>query len=659
MDALPVSPVRLELPKAVEPRLAPTGIQLGAPPQEPLDMDDDDQDDEVLELGEDSDPIGFEALGAEIEDDEPTAAPRTLRVRVVPAAGGQQDAPDVVVPLSSQAVDEVDAAMPGPLERGSVFAGRYRIDEPIETLGSCHSFLAIQEPMVRRVRLMVFEVLEDEQLRTEIEDRFLREASLLARWGHPNLAAVVDFGRAPDGRCYVATEVLYGFELAELLRRGPLPQDRLVPLALDVARGLAACHDAGVVHRALWAGHVTLQTGAGMAPSDSMARLGSYGLGMAVELLDDPPPLALARSLAPEVVQGDDPGPVSDVYAFGALLYQAIVGQPLFEGDADQVLRAQVEVEPTELQSVIDAGGRTGELARIASRCLSKDPVDRYAHAAELVPEIEILARGLQRGAVATPRLSWRVLFAAALSGALLPTLLLAAAGVWVLTRPPAPPVEPVIQAPDLSELVTVQANTEVLNEVENLRKELAALEDALAEVELAAEEQEEEPEPPPRRVRVFSAPPVAPAPPPEPEPEPDREAIAEAVAAALAEAQAAQAAAEPEPEPEPPPPLPHAAAASLDGLWLGKAGTSDLALDLTVAHDGVISGSARIKRGGSVESASVRGVVGQSDGAWTVELQATLDGETVSFSGRLEGSGIQGRMASGGRTKGRWKVAR
>jgi hypothetical protein len=113
-----------------------------------------------------------------------------------------------------------------------------------------------------------------------------------------------------------------------------------------------------------------------------------------------------------------------------------------------------------------------------------------------------------------------------------------------------------------------------------------------------------------------------------------------------------------PEPAPVAPPP-PHRAAADLDGLWLGVAGGRDLALDLHVAPDGLISGSARLRRGVEVDSGQVRGRVSEVEGTWLVELQLVEDGEVTSYSGRIEPDGMQGRITQGGRARGRWKVAR
>ena len=664
IDANPISPVSLQLPRAVPPRISDGRIELGAPPDLPLPADEsDDEDDELLEFGEDSDPIGFTL------DDEVASVPtpRALRVRVVPAAGDQVDEPDVVVPLAAQPEAPAPTRERGAvLARGDVFASRYRVDDLVEEHGSFRRYLAVQEPMVRRVHLALLGDLGGGEAQQETEARFLREGALLARHSHPNLESVVDFGRAPDGTCFVATELIYGFTLRELVERGPVDADRLATILLDVARGLAACHGVGVVHRAPWASHVVLETAPGTG--QALARLGGYGLGLAAANLDDTPPMDLARALAPEVVQGGQSTPASDVYAFGVLAAEALLGHVLFEGGAEAVLRAQVEQAPAGLDTL---SGRAGSLAAIAARCLSKDPAARYADAVALVPELEALAVAAVRPVLAPAALSWRVLLAAALAGALLPTLLLAATGAWNFTRPPAEPVAvqepvPAVMTPDLAEVVEAQATARVRDEVKDLRQEIADLESALTSAIVQAEEaREEEAEQErlaaerratrraqqPRRPRVE---PVVAPPLPEPEPEP---VVAEPEPEPEPEPVVVEP--EPEPEPEPPPPPPHPAAASLDGLWLGAVGSRDLALDLVVGTDGSVSGSARIKRAGVVESAVVSGRVGGTEGAYQVELQVTEAGETTSYSGSLDSGTIQGRVAQGGKTKGRWKVSR
>ncbi len=661
VDAEPASPVALHLPRAIAPRVSDGRIELGAPPTGPLEPDQPDLEEELLEFGEDSDPIGFTL---DPQATEAPAAPRALRVRVVPAAPGKADDPDVVVPLGAQPEEPTAPVEPGVrLERGAIYASRYRIDDLVESQPGYRTYLAVQEPMVRRVHLTVLGDLGGGDLQSEIEARVLREAAVLSRHTHPNLGAVVDFGRAADGTCYLANELIYGFSLRELMDRGPVEPERLAEVLLDLARGLAACHDVQILHRALWPAHVVLETGPGA--TEPMARLGGYGLGRIPVHLDDGPSPELAASLAPEVVQGGEASAASDVYAFGALAAEALLGRPLFEGSPEQVLRAHVEQHPAGLEALVAEAGLASGLAALAAECLSKDPNQRPINGAELVPRLEVLATNVRRRAAAPVGLSWRVLLAAAFAGALVPTLLLAGAGLWMAQRPdPEPPRVPAVMTPDLEEVVEAQAAAKVRDEVKSLREQIGALQEALADAVVMVEEDEEEPPAPapaPQPVRQPSpvARPLPPPPPPEPAPEPELEPAPEPERTAPAEPEPVVVEVEPEPEPEPPSPPPHPAAAKVNGLWLGSAGGRDLAMDLVVSPEGVITGSARVKRAGEVSSAAIRGRVGESDGGYTLELQVTEDGETTSYSGRLEGGEIQGRIAQAGRTRGRWRVSR
>ncbi len=659
VDANPVAPVALQLPRSLPP--ASDGrIELGAPPDLPLAFEEDQPDEELLEFGEDSDPVGF-AL-PEDHDSLDVPHPKALRVRVVPKTGGQVDEPDVVVPLQAQVAPVRAPSDPVTLEPGAAFASRYRVDELLEEHGSCRNYLAVQEPMVRRVQLTVLGDLGGGESQQETEARFLREGAQLARHSHPNLAAVVDYGRAPDGRCYVATELVYGFSMRELMERGPVAPERLAPMLLDIARGLAACHDADVVHRGLWPEKVILETTPGAGAS--MARIAGTGLGLVAQALADPPSPAIAGSLAPEVVQGQSFSAASDVYAFGSLAAAALLGRPVFVGSPEAVLRAHVEQPPDGLDALVRAGGLAGSLADMALRCLDKDPSARFDSAAALVPLLEGLVGASARAALAPAGLGWRVLLAAALAGALMPTLLLAAVGLWVLNQPePPPPAEPAASRAELRDVVEAQAAAEVRDEVAALQAQLGALEEALQDAVAMAEEareeaEEAEPPAPPVRPRPRPAPAVAPPPAPvvtEPEPEPEP-----VVAEPEPEPEPVVAEPEPEPEPEPPPPPPpHPAAAAVDGMWLGTVSGRDLALNLVVTPDGSVGGSARLRRGAEVESASVRGRVAAVDGGYQLELQVVSEGEITSYSGLLQDGVIQGRIAQGGRSRGRWRVAR
>ncbi len=211
---------------------------------------------------------------------------------------------------------------------------------------------------------------------------------------HPGILSIFDVGVA-NGIRYAVTELLEGETLRALVSRGPVPVKRALEIARQVAEGLAAAHEKGIVHRDLKPENLFVTT-------DGRAKILDFGLAKVRggdvsptdATLDATEPGAVmgtAGYMAPEQVRGRPADARSDIFAFGAVLYEMLAGRRAFEGDS-QVERghAILNLEPPDLA----ASGICVPLAveRVMRRCLEKVPDERFQSARDLAFALEALS---------------------------------------------------------------------------------------------------------------------------------------------------------------------------------------------------------------------------------------------------------------------------
>ncbi len=211
--------------------------------------------------------------------------------------------------------------------------------------------------------------------------RFLMEARTAARIQHPNVVAVYRVGEL-EGRPYIVSELVRGSSLAEV---PPMPWSAALDLAIELARGLAAAHRRGVVHS-------DIKPGNAMVTEDGVAKLVDFGLARVVQEgagTDDTAPSLVGTPdyMAPEVWAGRAPSRRSDVYSFGALLFELVAGTPP-HGDLDARQLATAGAAPDLKERVPEVDAR---LARLVARCLERDPELRYPSGEELREALELL----------------------------------------------------------------------------------------------------------------------------------------------------------------------------------------------------------------------------------------------------------------------------
>jgi serine/threonine protein kinase len=228
--------------------------------------------------------------------------------------------------------------------------------------------------------------------------RFEQEARAAGVLIHPNITAVFDVG-SQDGAPYVVSELLEGEVLQEALAGGRLSTRRAVDYAIQLARGLAAAHEKGIVHRDLKPANI-------FVTKDGRVKILDFGLAKLTHAKDSLPgrtnlsttqgtePGAVLGTLgymAPEQLRGRPADSRSDIFSFGAILYEMLSGKRAFRGDsAADTMSAVLRDDPPDL-SLTDQSISPG-LERIVRHCLEKDPEQRFQSAQDLAFDLEALS---------------------------------------------------------------------------------------------------------------------------------------------------------------------------------------------------------------------------------------------------------------------------
>src|SRR3954462_11162095 len=259
---------------------------------------------------------------------------------------------------------------------------------------------------------------------SECMRRFEQEARATAALNHPNILAVFDIG-SQDNSPYIVSELLEGETLRARLIGGPLPVRKAVDYAFQIVRGLATTHDHGILHRDLKPENIFITR-------DGHVKILDFGLakltmpepgaaGLSAEATIDSVTgrgvlLGTLGYMSPEQCRGAAVDARSDLFSFGAVLYEMLSGSRAFRGETTaDTISSILKEEPPELT----ATGRDVPpmLERIVHHCLEKDPADRFQSARDIAFALEALSSA-SPGAPATgsaapvetkPQKSWQV----------------------------------------------------------------------------------------------------------------------------------------------------------------------------------------------------------------------------------------------------------
>ena len=315
--------------------------------------------------------------------------------------------------------------------------GPYEILAPLGAGGMGEVYRARDSKLGREVAIKVL----PEQLASNPEAlaRFEREARVVAALSHPNILAIHDFGSA-GGVTYAVMELLEGETLGQALSDGAVPLRKATAWALQIAQGLAAAHGKGIVHRDLKPDNV-------FVTGDGRVKVLDFGLARptAGPALPDETrsPTVTARTepgailgtvgyMSPEQVRGLPLDARSDIFSFGAVLYEMLSGRRAFRRDTTaETMTAILKEEPLDFS---DSGlSIPPALDRLVRHCLEKKPEQRFQSASDIAFDLQGTS-GAFAPAEAPVAIKARNL------NVLLPVVLAAAlafaAGVWVARRP-------------------------------------------------------------------------------------------------------------------------------------------------------------------------------------------------------------------------------
>jgi Tol biopolymer transport system component len=290
--------------------------------------------------------------------------------------------------------------------------GPYEIVAPIGSGGMGEVYRARDTKLDREVAV---KVLPDEvAAHPDAMARFEREAKSVAALNHPNILGIYDFGT--DGAvAYAAMELLEGETLRDRLEAGPVPVRKAIDYAHQIAVGLAAAHDRGIVHRDLKPENVFLTR---------EGRVKILDFGLAKRIGSAAPE---EKTSAPTISQHTDPGTVmgtvgymspeqvrglavdarSDLFAFGAILYEMLSGNRAFRRHtASDTMSAILRDDPPEL---LESGRNiTPALDRLVRHCLEKNPAERFQSARDIAFDLEAVSTVSTTGAARPGTVSGR-----------------------------------------------------------------------------------------------------------------------------------------------------------------------------------------------------------------------------------------------------------
>jgi Tol biopolymer transport system component len=321
--------------------------------------------------------------------------------------------------------------------------GPYVIQRELGRGGMGVVYLATDQRLDRQVAIKALPpALASDPSRLE---RFEREARTLASLSHPNLAGI--YGVEEQGAAkYLILEYVGGETLEDRLDRGPLPVDEAVELAVQIAAGVEAAHEAGVVHRDLKPANIVITP-------DGVAKVLDFGLARSdsgdsssaspdAATVTTPSPrsptvegaiLGTAAYMSPEQARGRRVDKRSDIWSFGVVLYEMLVGQSPFRGETAGDSMGAVLHKGIDLSAL--PAVTPPHIRRVLERCLQRDRNQRYRDIGDV--RIELERAGEHQPAVATARGGVPVAWLAA-------AIVVAIAGVgatWFLK--PTPPIEP------------------------------------------------------------------------------------------------------------------------------------------------------------------------------------------------------------------------
>ena len=310
--------------------------------------------------------------------------------------------------------------------------GPYEITSPLGAGGMGEVFRARDARLGRYVAIKVLPPAfsaDPDRLR-----RFEQEARAAAALNHPAILAIYDIGTNEDGAPYIVSELLEGSTLGHCIRASRMPLRNVIDYALQIARGLGAAHQKGIVHRDLKPENI-------FVTRDGHVKILDFGLAKLLEPAHANPTdktvtvqerhtrpgvvLGTVGYMSPEQVRGLPTDHRTDIFAFGAILYEMVAGKPAFQSGTDADTQAAILREEPPHLSLSNASVPPA-LEQIIWHCVEKEPQQRFQSASDIAFNLQALSTFSTTSAVGaaatrleqSPRLARKVLAALGIVGA-------------------------------------------------------------------------------------------------------------------------------------------------------------------------------------------------------------------------------------------------
>src|SRR3984885_11670525 len=234
----------------------------------------------------------------------------------------------------------------------------------------------------------------------ELWKRFEREAKAISSLNHPNVCTLYDVVVSKNAPNYLVMEFVEGDTLAHLIKQGPMPLERVLQYGIQIADALSGAHAKGLIHRDLKPANIIL-TSSGVKVLDfGLAKLGStakFGASGSSEMVTKTEPMTASgwilgtlQYMSPEQAEGKETDERSDIFSFGAVLYEMLPGKRAFDGETKTaILAAILKDQPEPISQFQPQIPRA--LDRVVRKCLEKKLADRWHSAHDLKPVLEMI----------------------------------------------------------------------------------------------------------------------------------------------------------------------------------------------------------------------------------------------------------------------------
>jgi eukaryotic-like serine/threonine-protein kinase len=281
---------------------------------------------------------------------------------------------------------------------GQILDGRYRIMSKLGEGGMGEVYAAEHVHIEKRfaIKLLRQEIVSNPEAVT----RFRQEARSSSSIGHRNIIAIEDFGQLADGRIYMCMELLNGAALNDMITQ-PMAVDRLLNIMIQTGHGLAAAHAKGIVHRDMKPENIFVT----ITPNgEDIPKILDFGIA---KVSGNEGQNHLTRTgtifgtpfyMAPEQALGNPVDARTDIYAVGVIMYECFAGSLPFQGDSFMgILTQHITMEPEPVAQRAAKAGRSlpPGLAEVITRCMQKNPAQRFGTMDELVNALIQIYRGM------------------------------------------------------------------------------------------------------------------------------------------------------------------------------------------------------------------------------------------------------------------------